>query len=56
MRRAIDRGLTAADFETMTLGMIVDYLIVCNNEDYEAKLNKPKEATRMATADDIANF
>jgi len=55
LRRAVERGLTAADFENMTLGMIIDYLVVCNNEEAEAK-EKAKAPSRMATAEDIAAF
>lgn len=56
MRRAIERGLLAADFENMTLGMVIDFLTMCQNEDYEAKRDKDRGQTRMATADDIAAF
>lgn len=56
LRRSIERGLTAADFETMTLGMVVDYLIVCNNEDLEEKNRKKTKPKRYATAEDIAAF
>lgn len=31
MLRAVERGLTAADFDRMTLGMIIDYIITYNN-------------------------
>jgi hypothetical protein len=56
LRRAIERGLLAADFENMTLGMVIDFLTMCQNEDYEAKRDKDRGQTRMATADDIAAF
>lgn len=56
MRRAIDRGLTAADFENMTIGMIIDYLVTCQNEDLEASRNKRREDVRMATEADINAF
>lgn len=56
LRRAIERGLTAADFENMTLGMVVDYLTVCNNEDIEVQQRKKEAPKRYATADDIAAF
>lgn len=55
LRRAIERGLTAADFENMIIGMVVDYLIVCNNEDVDAN-SKRSEPKRYATADDVAAF
>jgi len=56
LRMAIARGLTAADFENMTLGMVIDYLIVCQNEDIDEKKRKDKGNTRYATADDVAAF
>jgi hypothetical protein len=53
LRRAIERGLTAADFESMTFGMVIDFLIVCQNEDIEAKSKKNREPVRYATQADI---
>lgn len=32
MMRAIERGLCLADFEVMTIGMIMGYITACNNE------------------------
>ena len=31
MVRAFERGLSLADFEIMTIGMIIDYVITYNN-------------------------
>lgn len=53
MRRAIERGLTAADFENMTVGMIIDYLTVCQNEDIDARKKKNAGQERSATQADI---
>lgn len=53
MRRAIDRGLTAADFESMTVGMIVDFLIVSQNEDIEIRERREAGPVRLATQTDI---
>lgn len=56
LRIAVSRGLTAADFELMDIGGIIDFLIVCQNEDIEEKKRKDKGNTRYATAEDIAAF
>jgi hypothetical protein len=55
LHRAIERGLSAADFENMTLGMVIDYLIVCQNEEIDARQNKNGPA-RMATEADVNAF
>lgn len=49
LRRALERGLSVSDFDRMTLGMILDYIVTCRNEDEESK----KEPKRMATQEDI---
>ena len=51
LRMAIARGLTTADFETMELGMIIDFLTTCQNAEYDAR--NPK---RTATQADIDAF
>jgi len=56
IRRAHERGISIADMEDMTVGMILDYLTTCNNEDYDAKNKKDKGVTRYATQDDINAF
>jgi len=56
LRRAIERGLTAADFENMTIGMILDYLTTCNNEDIEMENRKKRGATRYASQADYDAF
>ena len=54
--RATDRGLNLLDFEYMTIGMVMDYLTLCNNVDIEGRNKKPEEPTRMATQSDIDAF
>lgn len=46
MRIAIARGLATADFETMSIGMIIDYLVTCQNADIEAQ-NGQQRATQQ---------
>jgi hypothetical protein len=53
INRAMSRGITIQDLEKMDIGMIIDYLITCQNEDIEAEENKGK---RYATQADIDNF
>lgn len=51
MRVAIARGLRLEDFEQMELGMIIDYLVTCQNSEYDAKYPQ-----RTATQADIDAF
>jgi hypothetical protein len=51
MHRAIERGLSVADFENMSLGMVIDYLITCQNEE-----QKTRTDSRQATEADIDSF
>jgi len=53
MDRAIQRGLQVQDLEKMSIGMVIDYLIVCQNDEIEALENKDK---KYATQSDIDNF
>ena len=53
---AADRGLSLIDFEHMTVGMVLDYLTLCQNLDIEARNKKPEEPTRQATQADIDAF
>ncbi len=48
--------MSAADFENMTIGMVVDFLTECNNEYYDEKKRQKEGPKRYATADDIAAF
>jgi len=52
LKRAIDSGLTAADLDMMSIGMVLDYLVTCYNENQKEK-EPPK---RYATAADIEAF
>ena len=48
--RAIERGLSLKDFEEMTVGMIIDFIVTYNNENLT---DEEKEAeVRNATQDD----
>ena len=51
MLRAFERGLTLHDFDEMTPGMIIGYIITYNN----LNLNEDEEV-REATQDDFDNF
>jgi hypothetical protein len=51
LKRAIDSGLTVADLDLMSIGMVLDYLVTCYNENQEKE--PPK---RYATAADIDAF
>lgn len=51
MRMAIQRGIAVADFESMTIGMIIDYLVSCSNAEYLARYPE-----RIATQADIDAF
>ncbi len=51
MLRAIERGLTLRDFEELTAGMIIGYIVAYNNERLG---DDEKEASvRMATQADF---
>lgn len=55
MTGAITRGLTLQDFETMTIGQIVDYCITYNKmHRVEEGPEEPEE--RFATIEEIQNF
>lgn len=56
MRRAMERGLTVADLESMTIGMVLDFLVEYRNEEIEAQERKKKGVTRYATQEDIDAF
>lgn len=48
MVRALERGLTLRDFEDLTVGMIIDYIITYNNlnvnEDEEDEVREATQA------------
>lgn len=47
---AIERGITLSDFENMTVGMIMDYVITFNNLNSK---DEEKETIRDATQADF---
>lgn len=52
--RALERGLTLRDFEDMTPGMIVDYIITYNNDRLSE--DEREDKIRMATQADFDRF
>lgn len=54
MLRAIERGLTLSDFENLTVGMIIDYIISYNNE--HLKDEDMIDDVRTATQADFDRF
>jgi len=54
MLRAIERGLTLRDFEDLTLGMILDYIITYNNDRLAD--DEKGDNIRMATQADFDRF
>ena len=56
MRRAMERGLTVADLESMTIGMVLDFLVEYKNEEEDAKERQKRGVTRYATQEDIDAF
>ncbi len=51
MLRAIERGLTLRDFEELTLGMILGYVVIYNNEHLDD--NEKEDTVRQATQVDF---
>ena len=54
MLRALERGLTLRDFEDLTLGMILDYVITYNNERLGD--DEKEDTVRTATQVDFDRF
>ena len=54
MLRALERGITLRDFEHLTLGMILGYVITYNNEHLDD--NEKEDAVRQATQVDFDRF
>lgn len=52
MVRALERGLSLSDFNDMTFGMIIDYIIVYNN----SATNERAEEIKDATQEDFDSF
>ena len=55
MLRALERGLTLRDFEDLTLGMILDFIITYNNEKLDSK-DEGEDEVRIATQADFDRF
>lgn len=55
---AFSRGLSSASFESMTVGMIMDYIITYNNVQYESREERGDsgEKIREATQEDMDFF
>lgn len=53
INRAIQRGLTVQDLDKMSVGMIIDFLTVCQNDEICAIESSNKI---YATQTDIDNF
>jgi len=54
MMRAIERGLCLADFEIMTVGMIMGYITTCNNEHLDD--DEKEDSVRIAGQADYDAF
>jgi len=54
MLRALERGLTLRDFEYLTLGMILGYVVTYNNEHLDD--NEKEDTVRTATQADFDKF
>lgn len=54
MLRAIERGLCLNDFENMTVGMIIGYIVEYNNEHLEDE--DKKDEVMQATQVDYNRF
>ena len=52
MVSALARGLALADFEVMTVGMIIDYITTYNNLHFDGQEDEAREATQS----DFNNF
>ena len=51
MLRAFERGLCLRDFDDMTVGMILDFIITYNNENLTEE--EKEEETRLAKQGDF---
>jgi len=54
MLRALERGITLRDFEHLTLGMILGYVVTYNNEHLDD--NEKEDTVRTATQADFDRF
>lgn len=55
MVRALERNLTIADFEILTVGMIIDYIITYDNLN-SSNENEDKESVVNANQESFNNF
>lgn len=56
MAAALQRGLSLNDFNDMSIGALVDYVITYNNAYTTNEDGKSKGIVRKATQEDIDNF
>lgn len=56
MAAALQRGLSLNDFNDMSIGALVDYVITYNNTYATDEDGKNKGTVRKATQKDIDNF
>ena len=49
--RAVERGLSLSDFDEMTVGMIIDFIVTYNNENLTEE--EKEEEMRSATQADF---
>lgn len=54
MLRALERGLTLRDFEDLTVGMILGFIITFNNEQLAD--DEKEDSVREATQEDFDRF
>lgn len=51
--RALERGLSLSDFNEMTIGMIIDFIVTYNNESSK---DENEDEVRNATQSDFDRF
>jgi len=56
MLGALERGLSLRDFEDLTPGMLLDYIITYNNERRNDADGDTRETVRQATQVDFDRF
>jgi len=56
MLGALERGLSLRDFEHLTPGMLLDYIITYNNERLNDADGDTRETVRQATQVDFDRF
>lgn len=53
MLRALERGLSLSDFDYMTVGMIIDFIVTYNNENTK---DENEDEVRNANQADFDSF